>query len=213
MSDNKGNFILFSVTYLSKPDPEGASPIPFKLINCLDQAPTPDHGRQSEMLSHFVNVIYISVTKLNRKISPTSTHPYFGGRLLKAIPVKTLFDTGADISCIRKQIFHALLLDWCHIHQPIPSASCQGANRQHLHTMGVHTMNTQIGRHMVNHPFQVMKMPLWALTLSSNPRWSTTHNRDNSHGGACPSGEPDRSRSPSPSQSLPRPPKQSALTS
>jgi hypothetical protein len=50
------------------------------------------------MHSHFVNLLDSAVTKLNRKLSLTSTRPYFEARLQKAISVKTLYNTGADIS-------------------------------------------------------------------------------------------------------------------
>jgi gag-polyprotein putative aspartyl protease len=107
------------------------------------------------MCSHFVNLIDRAVKKLNQKPTFTPVHHYFGAKLQDTISVKTLYDTGADISCISSQTFHRLPPIQHLIYQPSPSPSCQGANRHSLHTLGVYLMKIQIGGHAIDHPFQV----------------------------------------------------------
>jgi gag-polyprotein putative aspartyl protease len=141
---------------LSEHGPNRTSSTSLKLSHNPDQAPTLDCSQEYEINSHFVKVIDGPVLKLNKKTSPISARPYFRAQLPKAISIKTLYDTGADISCISSQMIHALPVDLHPVQQPGPSPSCQVANGQN-HTMGVYIMNVQIGNHMVDHLFQFIQ--------------------------------------------------------
>ena len=115
---------------LDKPNPDRTSPVSFKLICSPDPAPTLDCSWQSEMCSYFESLIDGVFSNVNQKAIPTSTHQYFWAKLWNAISVKTFYNSGADLSCISSQTFHALFPDQWLICQPVLSPSCQGDNRR-----------------------------------------------------------------------------------
>jgi len=66
----------------------------------------PSHWTSAQMAKalSFHNLINIALDMINKKVKPISSHcPYLSENLQKAISVKVLYDTGANISCISRK--------------------------------------------------------------------------------------------------------------
>ncbi len=110
-----------------------------------------------EMHCHFLKFIYHAVTKINKASTPKSWHPYLSLNLQKVISVWVLYDIGANISCLSKQIFQAIPQN-LHPHQGAKNPRlCHRASSQALHITGIYNFDIQISSKTFWHLSHVIK--------------------------------------------------------
>jgi hypothetical protein len=107
----------------------------FKLGCNLDKAPNLNGYWQNPEICTPFSKLFNHVININ--FQQTTSHPwYLSINLQKAIYVKVVYDIGADISCLSKQIFWAIPTDLDPAHQNIPIKPYDGASGQSLQVMG-----------------------------------------------------------------------------
>ena len=100
------------------------------------------------------NLMEDVVCEILNEIKPRIHRPLIAVSLSN-IPVRGLYDTGADVSCISEAVFKKLKDKKVNILNQ--QSSCTSASGDKLKVLGKYELTLQIGKKKIEHPFYVIK--------------------------------------------------------